>query len=144
MSSAVTLERFWALVAEVDWATRQKHPIEEGERFLRQRLTREEAAAFWEHLQTLRFNLHDVLLHYEEESGEEFATGDDGFDDLVCHIIGLGQQEYEAVLADPHRAIERAEAGDYRESFRYLVPHPEDYDSVQEPAEPGAAADDAP
>ena len=112
--SPITLERFWALVAEIDWATRQTQPIEEGKRFLRQRLSREEAAAFNEHLQTLRLALHDVLGDYEEETGEEFETGDDGFDDLIFHIIGLGQQEYEAVVANPSLAMERAQAGDYR------------------------------
>ena len=128
MQSPVSVERFWALVAEIDWATRQTEPIDEGKRFLRERLSREEAAAFAEHLQTFRFHLHDVLDEWEEETGAEFGTGDDGFDDLVCHVIGLGQQEYDAVIADPRRALRRAESGDYRESFRYLVPAPEDYE----------------
>ena len=128
MQSSISVERFWALVAETDWATRQTEPVEEGMRFLRQRLSRDEAAAFDEHLQAFRFKLHDVLNEWEEATGEEFETGDDGFDDLVCHIIGLGQREYESVIADPRRALERAESGDYRESFRYLVPSPEDYE----------------
>ena len=128
MTSPISVDEFWAVVAEVDWATRQSQPSADGKRFLRERLSREEAAAFDEHLQTFRFALHDVLDEWAEETGAEFETGDDGFDDLVCHIIGLGRQEYEAVAADPRRALERAESGDYRESFRYLVPWPEDYE----------------
>jgi hypothetical protein len=124
----MSVDEFWALVAEIDWASRQAQPEAEGKRFLRERLSREEAAAFDEHLQTFRFALHDVLGEWEEETGAEFETGDDGFDDLICHIIGLGRQEYEAVVSDPRRALERAQSGDYRESFRYLVPWPEDYE----------------
>lgn len=144
MSGKMTRERFWALVAEVNWATRQNEPLEIGERFLRERLSREEAADFWEHLQTLRFPLTDLLIDYGEEREEDFWPGDDGLDDLVCHIIGLGHEEYEAVRLDPRRAVERAEAGDYRESFRYLVPLPEAYDSAHSAAEQGVAADAEP
>ena len=126
MTSVNPVEWFWGVVAETDWATRQTQPIEEGQRFLKERLSSEEIAAFDAQLQFFRFELHRVLTEYEEESGEEFETGDDGFDDLVCHIIGLGRQEYEAVVANPHLALQRAQSGDYKESFRYLVPWPDD------------------
>lgn len=128
MTGPMPLERFWAVVAEVGWATRQTQSTGEGRRFLTGLLSREEAVAFDERLQALRFSLHDVLDDWAEQTGAEFETGDDGFDDLVCHIIGLGREEYETVLDDPAVALRRAEAGDYRESFRYLAPQPDDYE----------------
>jgi hypothetical protein len=124
------LEQFWALVAEVDWATRLARPIDEGKSILRERLSRVDAAAFHARLQELRFSLHKVLTDWQEETGKEFEIGDDSFDDLICHIIGLGQREYEAVLADPAVALERAETGDFLESFLYLAPQPDDYRDV--------------
>jgi hypothetical protein len=43
----------------------------------------------------------------------------DGVDDLINHIIGLGQVPYEYALGNPQLALDRYEAGDYDESFAY-------------------------
>ena len=48
-----------------------------------------------------------------------YVGGDDSFDDLLNHIIGLGKAEYDRVMENPILAVERFQRDDYRESFAY-------------------------
>jgi|GEM_PF-2454565 len=57
----------------------------------------------------------------------EFGLGDDSFGDLLAHIIGMGKREYEAVLKNPQRALDRARSDGYKESFAYALPYTADY-----------------
>jgi len=47
------------------------------------------------------------------------CLGGDSFDDLIVHIVGLGEAEYNAVMADPSLGQKRALQDDYQESFAY-------------------------
>jgi len=53
------------------------------------------------------------------------GLGDDGFDDLLCHIVGLGREAYESALRDPatvllaHANGEYGTVGGYKENFFY-------------------------
>jgi hypothetical protein len=56
---------------------------------------------------------------YERLDDVVDCLGDDSFSDLVAHIVGLGEAEYAAVMADPSLGQNRAVEGDYQESFAY-------------------------
>jgi hypothetical protein len=57
------------------------------------------------------------------EAQSEHYYGDDSFGDLLNEIVGRGKAFYEAVLADPSKAV----GMDYRESFSYVIPSEDDY-----------------
>ena len=65
--------------------------------------------------------LRDVINAYEEKSGKSCGTGDDGFSDLCYHIVGLGETVYNATIARPQLAINRAQKNNYEESFAYVL-----------------------
>jgi len=48
------------------------------------------------------------------------CCSDDSFGDLVSHIIGMGKNEFDAVMLDPSKARIRALSHDYEEGFCYL------------------------
>jgi hypothetical protein len=56
---------------------------------------------------------------YERLDDVVDCLGGDSFDDLIVHIVGLGEAEYAAVMADPSLGQNRALEGDYQESFAY-------------------------
>ncbi|MFP4409460.1 MAG: hypothetical protein ACLFPW_13145 [Spirochaetaceae bacterium] len=51
----------------------------------------------------------------------------DGWDDTLAHIIGLGKAAWEQNLANPTLMFQREESLDYKESFAYCIPFPDDY-----------------
>jgi hypothetical protein len=83
-------------------------------------LNAEEQLAFAARRYELKRQLKQQVETYEERSGEQIPAGDDSLNDLLHHIIGLGQREYEAALADPALVAARAKRRDYRESFSYI------------------------
>jgi hypothetical protein len=85
----------------------------------------------WEQIEELgdiKSSLHNKLYNvlFDEVEG----VGDDGFDDLIEHIIGLGREEYEKVLKHPDLAQKRVNSGQYKESFAYCFPYKEDYEKL--------------
>jgi len=51
----------------------------------------------------------------------------DSFDDVTAHIIGLGEAEYDACMANPQRVLDRMDGDEYTESFSYAVPSGYDF-----------------
>jgi hypothetical protein len=81
-------------------------------------------------------SLYSAIETWEEETGKSCGCGDDGFNDLRAMIVGIGKLEYEAVMADPERAYNRATAPygspeGYRESFAYAIPYEDAYDAPE-------------
>ena len=72
---------------------------------------------------SLRHALQCTLDDYEFETygdrcaSEFFRYGDDSWDDMANHIIGMGKETYFAILNDPKLAAEYTE--DFVESFAY-------------------------
>lgn len=55
----------------------------------------------------------------------------DSWSDTLNHIVGLGRHEFMRNLYEPQKIVDRAEAGDYKESFGYALPYAEDYDKCE-------------
>lgn len=63
--------------------------------------------------------LHKVVEAWEQATGKSCDLGDDGFGDLLNHIVGLGRREFTRVMNNPQLAAKRAHKYDFTESFSY-------------------------
>lgn len=64
-------------------------------------------------------NIHVARPLYRVVDRYAHIGGNDAFDDLINHIIGLGKDEYDRVMANPALAVERFKNDDFKESFAY-------------------------
>jgi hypothetical protein len=48
-----------------------------------------------------------------------YGVGDDSLSDLIAHIVGLGESEFNKVMKNPELARKRAARQDYKENFLY-------------------------
>lgn len=108
------IAEFWTDIKPFGWGTKTTDHVAIERRLLRE-WTPEKARKAQDVFQHLQSKMFKALRNVREVS-------EDSFGDLVAHIIGLGQAEYEAVLADPMLAQERASTGNYAESFSYALP----------------------
>ena len=72
-------------------------------------------------------SLYNTVIKHEQATETSCGVGDDGFSDLLHHIIGLGKEEYEKAMKKPSLVIERTQRDDYTESFAYAIPYDDDY-----------------
>lgn len=120
-------ERFWEIVAAVGWGT-EHTDCDKGKKILRELLPDVETMqAFREHKCTMHDALYSRISEWEDENDKSCGLGDDGFGDLISHIIGLGPEEVENVQLDPELALKRAHSRDFSESFAHCVPYESDY-----------------
>jgi hypothetical protein len=124
----MTEQTFWSIVAELGWGTTTTD-YKAIEKVLMKRLTREEAEAMRAHLDAAESRVYKALDQWQREGDYDsrYMGSDDGFGDLIAHIVGLGREEVDAVIADPARAKKRYDASDFRESFSYAIPSADDY-----------------
>lgn len=122
----MTEQEFWAITEPYGWgvSTTDYSAIRSD---LIGRITPDESMLMFHTFRELKGKLMTAIEGYEHRTGARCPVGDDGFEDLCAHIIGLGKAAYEAHLANPALAIERAERRDYKESFGYAIPHRNDY-----------------
>jgi hypothetical protein len=123
---------FWKVVSEIGWGNSS-----DNNRIKKRLLalwTPEQAEAARGTFSKLKGRLYNRVDDWSREEVEQedrnLGLGDDSFDDLLSHIIGLGKREYDAVMRDPSLAQDRALKGDYKESFSYALPWKEDYENL--------------
>jgi hypothetical protein len=116
MKMVMTRQEFWNQVDEFGWGTKTTdykaikiYFMQKGTQYTQ---------AFENHFDFLRNNLDNKMWQYHTQIG----CGDDSWSDLICHVIGLGQKEYEACLVDPQLFVGRGNRNDYTESFCYGIP----------------------
>jgi hypothetical protein len=135
VAAPCTEELFWEEVALIGW--QDKNPrrfYDKAKARLLRRWTGEFLEEFDEMKEQLYVKLSKAVTDAEsrgwESGGETCGCGDDGFSDLIHHVIGLGREEYEASLADPMRVIKRGQEGRYEESFGYCIPYKSDAELI--------------
>ncbi len=121
MAMKMSRNRFWKIVAEIGWGTKTTN-VREVELSLMKR------GQAWCNALRAHFEAVDSELYKATEMG-----GWDSGDDCRRHIIGLGQDEFDAVMANPSLAQERYDRGDYTESFVYCIPHDNDFEAYRLP-----------
>lgn len=63
--------------------------------------------------------LHEHIKSFENLNGKLDINSDDGYRDVIWHIVGLGKCEFEKACHDPRLVEKRYNADEYKESFRY-------------------------
>ncbi len=124
-------EDFWDIVDSVNWTklSQGAQGYKEGKKILRARLeTESEMETFRRKFYEQVGLLEAVVDKYCDDNHTSCGLGDDGFYDLVNHVVGLGEVAFKAELANPAKVVERAEKRDFVESFVYCIPYTEDYD----------------
>jgi hypothetical protein len=116
-------ERFWSVVAELGWD--DTAPIDACGARLAARCSLEECVMLHSRMYRKKSELRARVEAWERESGTTISIGDDGMNDLLCHVIGLGGAEYHASFEDPSRVSARADEQTFAESFAYVFQHAE-------------------
>lgn len=118
-----TIDEFWAEVALIGW----KEKGNGSSTVTQKKLLRRWDDEFCESMRDIESELTSKLYHavekVESETGESTECGDDGFGDLMAHMVGLGKEAYEAALADPMLVIKRGQNHEYEECFSYCLPY---------------------
>lgn len=118
MNTAI-LDEFWSEVEKIKWA-KNADADKIKARLLRE-WSPEKAGRMREAFSYIKHQLY-VRLDKVVQS-----CGDDGFDDLLSHIIGMGRDVYNANMEDPSLAQQRLRRGDVSESFAYCIPYEGDF-----------------
>jgi len=117
----MTNERFWELVEMANWpCDYEKMRI----RYLKL-MSKEEGKQF-RYILDKHYGELDVFC-CEKDPDNDLGVGDDGYGDLLYHIIGLGKAEYDKCLKSFALIKELAHSGKYKESFKYCIPYDDDY-----------------
>ncbi len=120
-----TVADFWRIVTPLGWGIRTTD-YKALELALMQQLTPADATALRHLFRGLIERLYEKL--HTARRPQDLELGDDSTDDLLAHIIGLGELEYELSLQDDGgRIMNRARKNDFVESFAYVFPSDEDY-----------------
>lgn len=131
------IREFWQVVDDIGWGSSRGARIPKGphaglmdvlgiQRILRADCTELQLEGFALLASTLVRDLR------EQPTDLHLPLSDFALDDLLSHVVGLGEAEYEACRQDPQRLIDRAASGEYEENFRYCFerpleqPHPRD------------------
>ena len=136
-------DKFWQIVSTLGWGTETTDYELVKERILKSGLTPDEIDGFGMTHKDLHNRLYVVISDWEEDKyqqstvrgGKPFegiGLGDDGFGDLINHIIGLGKEEYYSVTENPRLAKVRANKYDFAESFAFAIPHVEEAEEREE------------
>jgi len=119
-------DEFWDLIAKLGW-TRDGDFRSLKKKFMKLVPDPERAREVMRTCDTFVRLLSIAIERFEEKSDRHCDVGDDGFSDLVYHIIGLGCEEFNSTIDDPERAVNRAHENDFSESFAYVFPTDDDY-----------------
>lgn len=120
----------WDIIDTLKW--NKDHDYARCQAEIMDNLSPQAAEEFGAEVRSLAANVMKAIDMWEKQTHKSVGVGDDGFSDLCYHIVGCGQTEYERVLADPSLAHDRANRGDFRESFAYALPDRADYEKKTE------------
>lgn len=142
MNEGMSDIKFWRLVAEVKWPelsgeadkTKKRIDCDLGKRWLilAMQLSADSLlhtlALFNKALEKKLDTLYAVIAKAEKQHPEVRLNygGDDSFSDMVHHVIGMGEDYYNKVLANPELLRDVR----YHESFSYCIPSKEDIQAL--------------
>lgn len=116
----MTTEEFWEAVAEIGWGTKTT-----DYKTIKRTLMRK-GKEFCAEFERIYQEVDQALL----KAGCDLHGGD-SVGDCRSHIIGLGKEEYDKVMADQSVGEARYERGDYTEKFSYSFPYKSDWEDVE-------------
>lgn len=116
---------FWGIIDNMGWAeaTLGEGSVDTGaiKRGFMETYSEKVADEFNEWYRAKYHELYNAYEVAEKETGKRFGnySGDDSFGDMLDHVIGLGQEYYNAVMAD-FSLLNNLEIV---ESFAYCIPY---------------------
>ena len=120
-------DRFWEIVESCKWTS--DHDYRRIEKFLLTEYTGNELLDFRTMVAVKREEIYNPLFDIE-------GVGDDGFSDVLFHIIGMGRETYDNITVEKAQKI--IDDGTYEESFSYAIPYRDEIEKhhkIEEPAE---------
>lgn len=119
--------RFWTIIDQLGWGTKSTDSRKLKRWFLAN-ISPAQAEEFRDEFHTRVGRLSRIIQDdWEVRTGKQIPVSDDSYSDLLAHIIGLGEFETSRVERNPKHAYDRAKAGKYTESFKYVIPSESDY-----------------
>ncbi len=113
-------ERFWQIVAEIDWGSNCSGDLDRLAAPLAERYRLEELVAAKLMLLDLAGEVQEAMEEHDLDAAWDSVGGEDGMEDLCNHIVGLGRREYLSVLDSPERGIAIGKSEKVVESFEYI------------------------
>ena len=123
--TAFSETNFWAIVEGLGWG-RRTTDYDAIQKDLMNRLSPQQAKKMRGIFDKKKGELSRAISQWER-SNDDLPVSDDGYSDLLAHIVGMGRKEFEKTLRNPELAYERAKKYDYKESFAYALPYESDY-----------------
>lgn len=125
-------ETMWAIIAQINWGQRilqDGDPWREAKRFIMKTYSKGTCVKLRGFKETKWAELYGVVDAYQDKHrvhlGDHTGIGGDSFDDMLCHVIGLGKDFFDRVIADPTQLNHIHTV----ESFAYCLPHEDDFDT---------------
>lgn len=115
----MTVDEFWVEVAEIGWGTKTTDNKKVKRTLMRK------GQEFCKEFERNYEEVDTALL----KAGCDLHGGDSA-GDCRSHIIGLGKEAYDAVMADQKVGEARYESGDYTEKFSYCFPYKSDWEDM--------------
>ena len=116
---------YWNIIESMGWAeatmSGEHRPYERIKREFMETYSEKVAVHFNTWYAAMYRQLVDAYDAARKESGERYGNfgGDDSFDDMMNHVMGLGQEYYNAIMAN-FKLLNKLEP---KESFAYCIPH---------------------
>lgn len=123
MTGECTVDLFWGEVAHFGWGTKTTG-YDAIKREMMERYDDVFLRSFHAVYDSFASMLYQRVDAWEKANEESCGCGDDGFGDLLSHVIGLGKDTYEEAMENPQSVVRRGQAGSYDEKFSYSFPYP--------------------
>lgn len=117
--------KYDTILNEINWNTKADVPA--IKRFLMEKYSPEEMEEFTTAFGENLVRLQRAISEYESEKGDINIGSDDGFHDVTCHVVGLGDEALNAAIENPKLVEERYNDHDYKENVYYAIPYRDDY-----------------
>ena len=115
-------DKLWELVELAHWPCN----VDKTKIMYLKKLSEEECEQFRK-LVSKAFGLLDRTISDNEQISDNLGVGDDGYSDLIYHIVGLGREQYYKHLNNLKLVEKLANSSKYVESFSYCLPYKDDY-----------------
>lgn len=115
---------FWDLVKLADWPNKDYSKV----KIMYRKLLSKEQCKGFRHAVGIAYGILDNELCNNPEISDNLGVGDDGYGDLLHHIVGLGKEQFYKYANNPKMIEELAHSSGYEESFSYCIPYDDDYE----------------
>jgi predicted DNA-binding transcriptional regulator AlpA len=96
----ITVKQMWSIIKEIGWGTKTTD-YEKIQEWLVKNYTIEQIQQFEDLCRTKKSKLYECLKDKAFKSQLSIGyTGDDGFDDLCAHIVGMGKECFDKAMKE--------------------------------------------